>query len=324
MKFLITGGSGFIGHHVVKQLESQGHECVILDNMTDYGFVPKLELEYLFTERQKKIQSVVHDVDITDDLATTTFFEKHAAGVTAVIHLASFPRQKVVNQNPVSGAEVMSTALVRILELTKHHAIPRFVYVSSSMVYGDFHNDVQENAICRPEGQYAIMKYMGEKLVQDYSRRGHFQHVIVRPSAVYGELDVDDRVISKFFLNAMRGQVLKVHGQSEKLDFTHVTDTAQGIVLAATVPAAGNRVFNITYSGEHTYSLLDAAQLVTQIVQQGHIEVREREAGFPSRGRLSIATAKKYLGYQPTVSVTQGFHRYHQWFKNSTYWQSQL
>ena len=79
------------------------------------------------------------------------------------------------------------------------------------MVYGDFKDYVTEDAVCRPQGQYGIMKLAGEWLVRDYQRKG-IDHTIFRPSAVYGPLDVEDRVISKFLLTAMRGGVLKVNG----------------------------------------------------------------------------------------------------------------
>ena len=313
MKFIVTGGAGFIGHNVVQQLESAGHECVIFDIMTDYGYLPKSEIEFLISERSKKIKANITDIDLTNDMATRHCFQKYAQDIDAVIHLASFPRQKVVNQNPVVGSDVMCTALVRLMELTKKHNIPKFVYISSSMVYGDFHNNVQENAVCRPQGQYAIMKYMGEKLVQDYTDRGAFDHVIIRPSAVYGELDVVDRVVSKFFLNAMRNVPIKVNGASEILDFTHVTDAAQGIVLAATKSEANNKTFNITYSGDHAYTLLEAAQLVVDIVGQGNIEIQDREIGFPSRGLLSVVNARQTLGFQPKIDITTGFASYYTW-----------
>ena len=101
------------------------------------------------------------------------------------------------------------------------------------MVYGDFTDQVTEDAPCRPQGQYGIMKLAGEWLVRDYTRSTGMAHTIIRPSAVYGPLDVEDRVIAKFMLTAMRGGVLKVNGREETLDFTYVDDAADGIVAAA-------------------------------------------------------------------------------------------
>jgi nucleoside-diphosphate-sugar epimerase len=320
MKILVTGGAGFVGHNVVRQLEAQGHECFILDNVTDYGFVNKEELEYLYSERTSRIRAVVHHIDLRDHTDVTNFFLNFSFGADAVIHLASFPRQKVVGQNPVWGSEVMSTGLVNLLELSKQYKIPKFVYISSSMVYGDFENNVTEDAICNPQGQYGIMKLMGEQLVKDYTRRGFFDHVIVRPSAVYGEYDVEDRVVSKFILGAIRGETLKVKGANEMLDFTHVEDIAQGIVLAATKEQANNKIYNITRSNSDTRTLLDAASLAIRVAGKGGVEVLDRDMNFPSRGRLSIERAIQDLGYNPTINIEEGFKRYHDWFKDSVFW----
>ena len=323
MKFIVTGGSGFIGHNVVERLESQGHECYVIDCMTNYGFVPVAEMEYLIAERKQRCQANIHDVDIRDYLAVAVNFER-AGTVDAVIHLASFPRQKVVGQEPIWAAEVMTPALVNLLELTHRHHIPKFVYISSSMVYGDFDNDITEDAVCRPQGLYGIMKYQGEKLVEDYSRRNCFNHVIIRPSAVYGPRDVEDRVVSKFMLGALRGEVLKINGAAEVLDFTYVEDTAQGIVLAATQSAADGKIFNITRSDQRLYTLKDAAEMAIAIAGTGTVEIRGKDADFPSRGRLSIDRAADLLGYTPSVSVPAGFQLYHKWLTESTFWQSRL
>lgn len=322
MKFIVTGGAGFIGHNVVRQLEALGHECFIIDNLTDYGFVHKDELRYLSAERKSRIRGAVHHIDLRDTKHVEDVFRAFAGGCAAVIHLASFPRQKVVSANPVWGAEVMSTALVNLLELTKSHHIPKFVYISSSMVYGDFDDQVTEDYNCRPQGQYGIMKLMGEHLVKDYTRRGCFDHVIIRPSAVYGEYDVEDRVVSKFMLSAMRGETLKVNGANETLDFTYVEDAARGIVQATLSSNAKNKTYNITKS--HSHSLLDAAKMAVAIAGQGTINVRDKDADFPSRGALNIDAARRDFGFNPQVDVEEGFRRYHEWFKESPYWKARI
>jgi nucleoside-diphosphate-sugar epimerase len=320
MKFIVTGGAGFIGHNVVSQLEDLGHECFIIDSVTDYGFVPKDELTYLTKERKNRIRSGVHHLDLRNHKEIESFFTTFAGGVDAVIHLASFPRQKVVNQNPIWGSDVMSTSLVKLLELTKAHHIPKFVYISSSMVYGDFDNDVTEDYYCKPQGQYGIMKLMGEHLVKDYTRRGCFDHVIIRPSAVYGEYDVEDRVVSKFMLSAMRDETLKVNGANETLDFTYVEDAARGIVQATLSSTAVNNTYNITKS--HSTSLLQAASLAIKIAGKGRVEVKAKDADFPSRGALNIDAARRDFGFDPQVDVEEGFRRYHDWFKASEFWQA--
>lgn len=321
MRVLVTGGCGLIGHRVVQRLICGGHTVEIIDNCTDYGIIPGDELQYLLDERMRGINVPHHHTCITASTVNTVFkmLQPHA-----VIHLASFPRQKVVNANPQAGAHVMSTGLLNLLEMSVKYGVERFVYISSSMVYGDFTDDVREDAHCKPQGQYGILKLAGEWLVKDYTRRtsGALQHTVIRPSAVYGPLDVEDRVISKFMLTALRGGVLKVNGARETLDFTYADDAAAGIVAAATTPAAANNTYNITKS--HSTTLLAAAQLAVNIVGRGTIECRDRDLDFPSRGALNIDAARRDFGFNPTVDVEQGFQRYYQWFTESHYWRKKL
>lgn len=322
MKILITGGAGFIGHNVVRLLEKK-HDCFVLDTQTDYGFVSKVELDYLINARVSRIQTKVHKVDIRDVEFVGTIFKAFEPDM--VIHMASFPRQKVVSENPILASDVMTNGLITLLEASKKASVKKFVYISSSMVYGDFDTDVTEDAVCNPIGQYGIMKYMGEKLVEDYSRQGFIEHTIIRPSAVYGEWDVEDRVVSKFMTKAMRGEILKVKGADEVLDFTYVEDTSMGIVLAATNDIANGKIYNITRSDKKQYTLKDAAEIAIKIAGKGNLELAERDLSFPKRGRLDITRAIDDLGYNPKVNVEEGFKKYYEWYiENPTLWKSNL
>ncbi len=317
MKILVTGGLGLIGHNVVHRLEQLGHDVTIVDTQTNYGIIPVDEVKYLISERSKKIKKTInYKYDICDKRNMEWLFAGQK--FDTVIHMASFPRQKVVNNDPVWGSKVMSEGLLNLLELSKRFEIKKFVYISSSMVYGDFTDDVTEDAVCKPQGQYGIMKLAGEWLVKDYSRRGYFNHTIIRPSAVYGPLDVEDRVIAKFMLTAMRGGVLNVNGAGETLDFTYVDDAADGIVSAALSNNTHNKTYNITKS--HSRTLLEAAELAVKIVGKGSINVRDKDVDFPSRGALNIDAAKRDFGYNPKVDVEEGFQAYHEWLSNSPFW----
>jgi len=308
---------GLIGHNVTAKLEAKEHEVVIVDTQTNYGIIPQDELDYLIEERRKKIATDrIYRIDITDQDGIDWIIRDHKPDV--VVHMASFPRQKVVNANPAHGAQVMMEGLINVLESAKRHKVERVVYISSSMVYGDFEDQVTEDSECNPIGQYGIMKLAGEQLVKDYHRRGAFDYVIIRPSAVYGPLDVEDRVVAKFMLAAMRGETLKVNGAEETLDFTYVDDAADGVVSAATRIMSANRTYNITKS--HSVTLLEAAEMIVRIVGKGTVEVRDKDADFPSRGALDIDRARVILGYDPKVDVEEGFQRYYDWLKNSVYW----
>ena len=317
MNILVTGGLGLIGHHVVNKLESLGHDVVITDTRTTYGIIPQDEIDYLMGERLKKIKTnYIYKIDISNSDNIDWLIQKHQPAI--IIHMASFPRQKVVNANPAMGARTMMEGLMNLCESAKKHNVTKFLYISSSMVYGDFTDDVVEDYNCKPQGQYGIMKLSGEHIVKDYSRRNCFNHTIIRPSAVYGPLDVEDRVIAKFMLTAMRGGLLKVNGASETLDFTYVEDAADGIVAAALSENTKNKTYNITKS--HSRSLLDAANLAVKIAGQGSIEVKDKDADFPSRGALNIDAARKDFGYDPKVDVEEGFQKYYEWLSTSEYW----
>jgi UDP-glucose 4-epimerase len=320
MRIVVTGGLGLIGHNVVKKLEQQGHEIAVVDTRTNYGIIPQSEIDYLINERLKIIKTDrLYKIDITDVNGIDWLFEKHKPEL--VIHLASFPRQKVVNANPCLGSRTMSEGLLNLLENCKKHKVRRFFYASSSMVYGDFQDYVTEDNICRPQGQYGIMKLAGEWLVKDYQKHG-IDYTIFRPSAVYGPLDVEDRVISKFLLTAMRGGVLKVNGADETLDFTYVDDAANGIVDAVQTESTKNKIYNITKS--HSKTLLSAAELAVKLVGKGTIEVRDKDADFPSRGALDITAARRDFNFDPKVDIEEGFRIYYNWIKNSEYWKNNL
>jgi nucleoside-diphosphate-sugar epimerase len=316
MNVLVTGGLGLIGHNIVRKLEAQGHTVVVYDNMTNYGIIPRAELDHLMIERKKLISTPnIFNMDILQGSMFDWLLPKFE--IEAIVHLASFPRQKVVNADPCWGSTVMSTGLLMLLEKAVQHKVKRFTYASSSMVYGDFENFVNEDAVCRPQGQYGILKLAGEWLVKDYTRKHGIEHTILRPSAVYGPLDVEDRVISKFLLTAMRGETLKVNGPNETLDFTYVDDAAEGFVAATLSDRAANNTYNITKS--HSKTLLSAAELAVKLAGRGNIEVRGKDADFPSRGALNIDAARRDFGFDPKVDVDEGFQIYYDWLKNDPY-----
>ena len=312
MKILISGGLGFIGHEVVRCL-SKDHDVYVMDSMTNYDFIPLDQMMSLFRQRNADHRNQVPTKigDIRDRVFVKNTVEEIKPDI--VIHLASYPRQKVVLENPSIASEVMSTGLINLLEASKG-SVSKFVYISSSMVYGDFDDMVEETHACNPRGQYAIMKYMGEKLVADYQK--HFDYTIIRPSAVYGPRDVEDRVLSKFVLSAIRGETLKVRGSDEILDFTYSTDVAQGIALASTNSCKYD-IYNITRCQTIPVTLLDAAELVVDLVGNGSIEIVDRDLNFPSRGRLDITRAIRNLQYKPTIGFKQGCSKYVDWVKEN-------
>jgi UDP-glucose 4-epimerase len=288
----------------------------IIDTKTNYDIIPQEEINHLIAQRSQGLDlTKYYCLDIVNKWTMEPCFSVDKPEI--VIHLASFPRQKVVNAHPGRGSRTMSEGLLNLLDHSNTYGVRKFIYISSSMVYGDFKDDVTEDAECRPQGQYGILKLAGEWLVKDYARRTDLAYTIIRPSAVYGPLDVEDRVISKFILNAMRGIPLRVNGAGETLDFTYVDDAADGIVAAALSDRTDNKTYNITKS--HSHSLLDAANLAVNVAGQGEIIVGNRDLDFPSRGALNIDAARRDFGFDPKIDVEQGFQNYYNWLKNDAY-----
>lgn len=317
----VTGGLGFIGHNVVRQLEKRNHEVRIIDNCTDYGFIPKDELCYLVKERKQELKSIVHNFHIADKQLHMVFnmLKPHT-----VIHLAAMPRSKIVNANPTYGAYTLTEGLLNLLELCKNHNVKRFVYVSSSMVYGNWSGTIDESHPTNPIDIYGTLKLTGEKLVKLWAEHHNREYTILRPSAVYGPLDVEDRVLSKFVLNAMRGQDLVVQGEHEVLDFSYVEDVAWGVTNASISKSAVNKTYNLTRNQSDPITLYDAAKLAVQIVGKGNIVINPKNIDYPSRGKLNSELAKIDFEYNPYVDFEIGLECYYKWLADSTYWQSKI
>ena len=309
MKILITGGLGFIGHNLVKTLDQQGHQVSIIDNSTDYGVCDSQEIKSLISQRLATIPKsvTIYKADINNYSDFCSIFNNNY--YDAVIHLASFPRQKTVSLNPALAAKTMIEGTVNLLRAANN--IGKFLFVSSSMVYGDFLDPVDENSPCNPKGQYGILKLAGENLVKDWFRESNIPYTIVRPSAVYGPFDISDRLVPKFLQAAHNNKTLSVNGESESIDFTYIDDLVSGISLAASSPNADNETFNITRGSARP--IYDAAKLAVGISGGGEIKVNNRDNRYPSRATLDISKAKNLLGYLPQYNIEHGFEKTYQY-----------
>lgn len=315
-KFLVTGGLGFIGHHVVHQLRERNHDVAVVDSCVSYGAHGQKELELLRDERRNFVdRDRVYDVDICNAGGLDQVLEQERP--KTIIHCASVPTQRLVAAMPAQAADVMITGLVNTLEAAKKHAVERIVFVSSSMVYGDFEDGQEEDSICEPQGQYGILKLAGEALVRDHAKRTGQEWIIVRPSAVYGARDVQDRVIGRWIAAARRDETLVVNGADQGLDFTYVTDCAAGIVSAATRIMSRNNIYNITRG--QAVKLHEAAAMVIKVVGSGGIEIQDPDTNYPTRGSLAINRAKTILGYDPKIDLEQGIELYNTWLNSSDY-----
>jgi len=261
MKILVTGGKGFIGSKIVEML-SKDHKVTVVDNHDTYGIMTKEDLHKLLQWRTRnwKAENVsVIDGDILDRLVCLKAFSHNPE---IVIHLATYPRAKIVDEDPIVGIPKVINTTTNLLWHSEKWNVKKFVYVSSSMVYGDFVDGTKEDASTKPKNIYGEAKLTGERLVKLFAKRDGLNYNIIRPSGVYGPGDMPDRVVSKFFAKAMKNETITLHNGNNKVDFTYRQDAARGIVLAA-LSSVANVSFNIT-AGNAT-SLRTLAETIIEI-----------------------------------------------------------
>ena len=315
-RILVTGGVGLIGHNVIKELQkSRKNDVQAVDAFTTYGSLPNEELEYLFAHRLKEIdantQIFKEDICVPE---INEIFKTFQPDV--VIHCASFPNEAAVKANPIEAARTMCVGTANLLDCCKRHKTSKFVYISSSMVYGDFDEASEENTL-NPCGQYSIWKIAGEALVKEYNRTTGQDYVIIRPTAVYGPLDVSNRVIGTFFKRAMADETLYVNGKDETLDFSYVQDTATGIALAS-VAKDVTGTYNISRGKKE--KIVDVANAIVKLVGKGTVKVRGKKDNMPSRGILDCTSAMMAFKFNPKISIDKGLELYYNWYKQSDFY----
>ena len=313
MKILVTGGKGFIGSKIVEML-SKDHKVTVVDNHDTYGIMTKEDLHKLLQWRTRnwKAENVsVIDGDILDRLVCLKAFSHNPE---IVIHLATYPRAKIVDEDPIVGIPKVINTTTNLLWHSEKWNVKKFVYVSSSMVYGDFVDGTKEDASTKPKNIYGEAKLTGERMVKLFAKRDGLNYNIIRPSGVYGPGDMPDRVVSKFFAKAMNNETITLHNGDNKVDFTYRQDAARGIVLAA-LSSVANVSFNIT-AGNAT-SLRTLAETIIEITgSESDIEDIGNHKLYPMRGTLDISRAKDLLDYEPEFSLKQGLDSYYDWLQN--------
>ena len=245
MKYLITGGLGFIGTKIIEKLTNDGHRVCCVDNKDTYDIISARELEKLIawrTRNWKKENVNIIDGDVLDRLVCLRAFKTKP---DTVIHMATYPRAKIVDQDPINGIPKVIDTTTNLLWHAAKWRTKKFVYISSSMVYGDFVDGTREEASTKPQNIYGEAKLTGERLTKLFAKRDGLNYVIVRPSGVFGPGDLPDRVVSKFFDKAMKNEEIHLHNGENKVDFTYRQDAAYGIIKAANSEVA-NTSFNIT------------------------------------------------------------------------------
>lgn len=287
--FLVTGGAGFIGTNLVEHLVAQGHQVVVVDDLSA-GDASRLPPGAIF-----------HQIDIRDTAALTKVF----AGADVVVHLAALPRVQFSIEHPLETHEVNVTGTLSVLEAAKAAGVKRVVYAASSSAYGDQEIlPLSTDLPPQPKSPYALHKYIGEEYLRLWSELFKIETVSLRFFNVYGpHLDPDGPyalVIGRFLKLALQGKALTITGDGEQTrDFTHVRDVVEAILKAATVSGVGKgEVFNVG-AGNQT-SINELATMIGGEIEYVAARIEPRHT------KADIDLTKEHLGWEPTVRLSDG------------------
>ena len=313
MKILVAGGLGFIGSKVIEKLCDE-HSVTAFDSKETYDVLTKEEHKKLVEWRTRNWKNVsVIEGDISDRLTCLKAFSSRP---DIVIHLATWPRAQLINDDPVVGVPKIINGTINLLWHCTKFGVKKFVYVSSSMVYGDFVDGTKEDAVTKPMNLYGEAKLAGERLTKLFSKRDSLDYIIIRPSGVYGPGDLPDRVVPKFFKKAMKNEKITLHNGANKVDFTYRQDAAYGIVRAA-LSDVKNTSFNMTAG--NAVSLKTLAETIIDITgSKSEMEDVGKHKLYPQRGTLDMSRAKQLLSHIPQFTLRQGLESYYDWIRQHT------
>jgi len=309
-RFLVVGGLGFIGHHLVRQLIDEGKEVTVIDPA--YTSSPfKDYMEVLIQRREHIRGNIFHYYNNTVEGNLDRIFQKHHPEV--VMHLGTPANAKDVHDNPYTGRMNTWNGSLRLLESSYKFGVNLFGFVSSSMVYGGFlSRRADESHPTKPNTNYGKQKLAVENLCKIYHDIFDMDYVIFRPSAVYGTRDTITRVISKMAVNCFTKGKIQVHGRLTELDFSWVEDVATCMRLGLTgLSDTRNQIYNC--SRGRARALGHAAEIVKDYFGKGEIEIVEPDGFYPGRGYLDITKALHNLDYSPTMDIEEGIPKYLDW-----------
>jgi nucleoside-diphosphate-sugar epimerase len=321
----LIGGAGFIGHNLALELRRLDADVHVIDSLqvnnlgafsNAIGDPNKALYLHVINERMRLLNEAgvpLHVVDARDYHALSRTLGDINPQV--IVQLAAIAHANRSNKDPFSTFDHSFRTLENALDFARVRNVERFLYFSSSMVYGNFDGDaVTEDRHCEPLGIYGALKYGGERLVIAYNQVFQLPFCIVRPSALYGQRCVSRRVGQAFIENALRGLPLTVNGDgTDALDFTYIGDLVQGLTLCIGHPAATNQVFNLTYGGAR--SLNQMIEIMRREFPGVEVRYQPRDALMPERGTLSVEKARRLLGYNPEFPLDRGFVEYAGWYK---------
>jgi UDP-glucuronate 4-epimerase len=310
MKVLVTGGAGFIGSHMVDALLTDGHTVSVIDDFNDF-YDPKI--------KRKNLDPVLddirlHSIDIRDKDAVLSTFSVERPD--AVVHLAARAGVRPSIESPELYLATNINGTFHLLEAAKEYGVGRFVFASSSSVYGasgvaPFREDQVLNQTLSP---YASTKLACEHLCSHYSYLYQMGVICLRFFTVYGPRQRPDLAIHKFTDLIYRGKPIDVYGDgTARRDFTYIEDIIQGVVASINHEGAPFDIFNLGES--QPIELREViAKIETTLEKKATINTLPPVPGDMPATYADISKARRLLGYAPTTRIQSGLRKFIEWY----------
>jgi UDP-glucuronate 4-epimerase len=317
MTVLVTGGAGFIGSNLIERLLAEGREVVCVDDFNDY-YAPDIKWRNLTTARAHP-RFTLAQMDILDMSGLERLFAEHE--IDAVVHLAARAGVRPSLRDPFLYEQVNVQGTLNLLDQSRRHGINRFIFASSSSVYGadcpvPFREDV---AADRPISPYAATKRAAELLCYTYHTLYALPITCLRLFTVFGPRQRPDLAIHSFTRAIAEGREIALYGDGESSrDYTYVTDIVAGFLAA--LDRAEPLAYEVINLGNSTpLALRDLIRLLENALgREARIRREPDQPGDVPRTYASIIKAQALLDWSPEVRVEDGIERFVEWFRNSS------
>ena len=329
-KIAIVGGLGFIGHNLALRLKKIGAKVSIIDGLNVNNFasvisnsdqIPNADMSLnILNSRINELKGKKIPIYYLDARDYGALSIKLLTSIKAevIIHLAAVSHANRSLKDPFSTFDHSLRTLENSLDISKDKRIKQLIFLSSSMVYGNFKKKiVKEDDQCDPIDIYGTLKFVAEKIIKTYRNVFGINYTIIRPSALYGERCISRRVSQIFIEHAIKNQEITVNGNGkDKLDFTYIDDLCQGIIKSILNKKAFNQTFNITFGKGREINIL--VKILKEYFPNIKLKFKSKGKFVPKRGTLSNVKAKKLLGFKPMWKLEKGYKNYIEWYINLT------